>query len=173
MPNWCTNRVTVSGDKEWVQFFKWAVKGEGENDRRFSFNSIIPMPDELHGIGSPAVVLDTEQEVEDYKKEHADNPFGLENLPITRQRSYDLIAKYGHNNWYDWCTDNWTCKWDASDIYLDIEEEDYLQYRFETPWGPPEEIYNVLVVQHPKVHISWFYDEPGMEMAGYLNEEGE
>ena len=173
MPNWCTNRVTISGDKEWVQFFKWAVKGEGENKRLFSFNSIIPFPDELNGIGSPVKIVDTEEEIEQYKKDHSDSEWSIGNLPITQKRSEELKTKYYADNWYDWCNDNWTSKWDACDVYLDIDEPDYLQYRFDTPWGPPENIYETLKLQHPKIHISWFYDEPGMEMAGYLNEEEE
>ena len=45
MPNWCANRVTVSGATEDVQAFKKAVKGHVVNNKKpFSFNSIIPMP---------------------------------------------------------------------------------------------------------------------------------
>ena len=173
MPNWCANRVTVSGDTEDVQAFKEAVKGYVVNNKKpFSFNSIIPMPDELHGIGSPVTIM-TEEEIEQYKIEHSDSEWNIGNLPITQERSDELKAKYHADNWYDWCTDNWTSKWDACDVYLDVDEPDYLQYRFDTPWGPPENIYYILTAQHPKVHISWFYDEPGMQFAGYLNKEEE
>ena len=47
-----------------------------------------------------------------------------------------------------------------------------IEISFETPWGPAEGIYNHLVewAEEEKVglNISWFYDEPGMQFAGYL-----
>ena len=171
MPNWCANRVTVSGATEDVQAFKKAVKGHVVNNKKpFSFNSIIPMPEELATVQSPVRIM-TEEEIEEYKKKHSNSEWMIGTLPITQEYSDELMDKYHSNNWYDWCTDNWTCKWDCTDVYLDADEPDYLQYRFDTPWGPPENIYNVLVAQHPNVHISWFYDEPGMEFAGYLNKD--
>ena len=177
MPNWCSNRVTISGDEKDVQVFKEAVHLHREVDdvngkfpRLFSFEAIIPMPDELHGIGSPVTIM-TEAEIETYKEEHLESEWCLGNLPITQERSQELYDKYGADNWYDWCIENWTSKWDACDISLDDDESDHLTYKFETPWGPPESVYYTLKEQHPNVHITWFYDEPGMEFAGYLGDE--
>ena len=171
MPNWCANRVIVSGAIEDVLAFKKAVKGNVVNNKKpFSFNSIIPMPEELKDVMSPVKIM-TEEEIELYKKDHSNSEWMIGTLPITQEYSDELMNKYHSNNWYDWCTDNWTCKWDCTDVYLDADEPDYLQYRFDTPWGPPENIYNILVAQHPNVYISWFYDEPGMEFAGYLNKD--
>lgn len=68
MPNWCANRVTVSGATEDVQAFKKAVKGHVVNNKKpFSFNSIIPMPEELKDVMSPVKIM-TEEEIEQYKK---------------------------------------------------------------------------------------------------------
>ena len=171
MPNWCSNRVVISGDVESVQSFKKAVHGLGAREHSaFSFNSIIPMPEELATVQSPVRIM-TEEEIEEYKKKHSDSEWMIGTLPITQEYSDELMNKYHSNNWYDWCTDNWTSKWDCTDVYLDADEPDYLQYRFDTPWGPPENIYYVLTAQHPNVHISWFYDEPGMQFAGYLNKD--
>ena len=171
MPNWCSNRVTISGDAADVKAFKEAVKGYSSNfNNLFSFDAIIPFPDELHGIGSPVTIVDAEEDIEKYKKDRSESEFALGNLPITKQRSHELIEKYGHNNWYDWCSDNWTCKWDACEVRLEDYEADYIVYTFDTAWGPPESIYETLKLQHPDVHISWFYDEPGMQFAGYLGE---
>ena len=173
MPNWCANRVTVSGDTDDVEAFKQAVRGIGDRrDSLFSFNSIVPFPEELNGIGSPVTIMETEEEIEQYKKDHSDSKWSIGNLPITRKKSEELKAKYHADNWYDWCSDNWTSKWDACDITL-LDEVGYLEYKFDTPWGPPENIYYVLIEQHPNVHISWFYDEPGMQFAGYLNKDGQ
>ena len=170
MPNWCNNEVTVHGEPEEIQKFVAHVKGK--DGSTFSFDSIIPMPDELRDTNSPPTIM-TEKEIAEHKKEQEIEleEFRLSYNPITQETSDRLVKQYGTNNWYDWCIDNWTCKWDATDVYLDADEPDYLQYRFDTPWGPPENIYNILVAQHPNVYISWFYDEPGMEFAGYLNKD--
>ena len=168
MPNWCNNRVTISGNEEEVQAFKEAVQRDNEDvTKLFSFEAIIPMPNELHGIGSPVQIM-TEAEIETYKKEHSDSEWCIGNLPITQERSQELYDKYGADNWYDWCNTNWTTKWDACDVSLDDDEADYLTYRFDTAWGPPTNVYHTLKEQHPNIYISWFYDEPGMEFSGYL-----
>ena len=167
MPNWCSNRVTVWSDNTSdMQEFKELVKGE--NGRPFSFNSIIPMPEELQTVQSPVRIM-TEEEIEEYKKEHSDSEWMIGTLPITQEYSDELDAKYGDNNWYDWCINNWGVKWDCADGTITEEFADLeLTYRFDTPWGPPQEIYNYLEARFPKIHIQWFWDEPGMEQAGYL-----
>ena len=52
----------------------------------------------------------------------------------------------------------------------DENEEDYIVYHFDTPWGPPNEIYDALIERFKNIHVQWFYDEPGMGFAGYLPE---
>ena len=60
-------------------------------------------------------------------------------------------------------------KWDCGDVEITEEFGDTeITYTFDTPWGPPQEIYDLLVTKFPEIHISWFWDEPGMELAGYL-----
>ena len=61
-------------------------------------------------------------------------------------------------------------KWDVSDTLLE-EGEDYLIYHFDTPWGPPEGIHAMIRDEFPDISMSWFFDEPGMQMAGYLGAE--
>ena len=39
---------------------------------------------------------------------------------------------------------------------------------FETAWSPPEEIHTAISEQFDDLSMSWFYDEPGAEIAGYL-----
>ena len=170
MPNWCSNRVRVclkEGDNvEDMKEFKELVKGE--NGRPFSFNSIIPMPEELHTVQSPVRIM-TEEEIEEYKKKHSDSEWMIGTLPITKEYSDELLEKYGDNNWYDWCINNWGVKWDCADGTITEEFADLeLTYTFDTPWGPPQEIYDVLTAKFPNLRLTWFWDEPGCEQAGYL-----
>jgi len=173
MPNWCSNRVTVwSDDEEAMKEFKDTVSkeftgtdkdGPWSRLQHFSFEAILPMPEELRDIESP-VTIATKEEMEEYTKKH--------NRPcryITQEESDRLDELYDDNNWYDWSNNNWGVKWDCTDVQVEEAFGDTeITYRFDTPWGPPNEIYGILTERFPQVHISWFWDEPGMELAGYL-----
>ena len=169
MPNWCSNRVTVwSDNEEAMKEFKEAVKlyGDGIVQQCFSLEAILPMPEELHTVQSPVKIM-TEEELKEYKEKNSHVRLG--SLPITQETSDRLDALYGDNNWYDWANTNWGVKWDCSDVSAQEEYGDTeIVYRFDTPWGPPTPMYDLLVAKFPEVHISWFWDEPGMELAGYL-----
>ena len=111
-----------------------------DKDLPFSFQKIEPMPEELKNTRSPRL----------------------------GERDKVLTDKYGADNWYDWSIINWGVKWDNSDVQFDQEDSGSIRYNFDTPWGPPEGIYNILNDKFPDLSISWFYDEPGMQVAGYL-----
>ena len=49
---------------------------------------------------------------------------------------------------------------------IEIDDEQ-IEYRFSTAWGPPEGVIEKLREQYPDIEITAFYDEPGMEIAGY------
>jgi len=170
MPNWCTNRVTITGDPKDIKEVKDFLKGDEKNGEEsiFSFHNVIPMPKELIGTRSPATVLDTQKEVDEYNNNHADDRFPHE--AISLKTSTKMKLTHGADNWYDWCNENWGTKWGACDPTLDEDEEDYIVYHFNTAWGPPNEIYDALIGRFKNIHVQWFYDEPGMGFAGYLPE---
>jgi len=174
MPNWCQNRVTISGEAEAVTKFKEAVEGldEDGNLLEFSFHKIIPMPIDLVGTTSPSRTFKTTKEVNKYNANVLELEGRKVGLAMTVAYAESLINQHGFDNWYDWSYDNWGVKWPATAINRDDEFDDSIVYTFDTPWGPPKGIYFTLLAQHPDVHISWFWDEPGMEVAGYLNKEG-
>ena len=179
MPNWCANRVRVWGDnvqemKEFKEFVSKEFNGTDKDGpwsrvQPFSFEAIRPMPEELHNVQSP-VTIKTAEEIEEYKNKHGNSKFMLQTLPITQEYSDELDRKYGNNNWYDWSNENWGVKWDCSNVEITEEYADLeLCYTFDTPWGPPNEIYHFLKAKFPDIGIQWFWDEPGCEQAGYLN----
>ena len=45
MPNWCENRLSVSGPKSVIAVIVQAI---GLDRGEFDFNGIVPMPDDLH-----------------------------------------------------------------------------------------------------------------------------
>ena len=169
MPNWCANRVTVYGDNpEIIRFAEFVKSGDGAEP--FCFESVIPIPAELYDVQSPVVIVDTEAEVEAWIEEHSHaskEGFFVSGHPITKDTQDRLLKEYNSDNWYDWSCNNWGVKWDARDVDLS-EGFGELQYMFDTPWGPPEPVCEVLREKFPDLNIEWFWDEPGMQIAGYL-----
>ena len=71
-------------------------------------------------------------------------------------------------NWYDWNSNNWGTKWDAnidveSDMMIRLDDET-LELRFDTAWGPPIDFYNFLFEDGWDVTAK--YHEPGMAFIG-------
>ena len=74
-----------------------------------------------------------------------------------------------NNDWYLWRVNNWGTKWNSSCAEITYEDEETLEYQFDTAWSPPEPI--ILQLREKfgdDIYISAFYDEPSMECAGYL-----
>lgn len=123
MPNHCSQRLTIKGNPALIEELKKLVITENSN---FDHNTFFPMPEELRGTPSPTVIQ-TQDEIEalwteyNKKKEAGElNEWQLRegkpfNLGITKERSNELIQKYGFNNWYDWAKHNWGTKWGIYD----------------------------------------------------------
>ena len=155
MPNWCNNRVTISAGtvEEEEQLAK--IKAIFEKDNPFQV--IYPMPD-FDKIPHPETgELPVAEEIK--------NQAGEVIHVSTRWADGTQDTR-----WYDWRVANWDTKWDinAKDVEWSDEHEDYICFEFDTAWAPPEGVVRELKDQFPDVSISWFYDEPGMEFAGYL-----
>ena len=73
------------------------------------------------------------------------------------------------DRWYNWRVQNWGTKWDAYTMEIDDTDMPHgFEVQFETAWSPPEEVCHAIREQFDDLCISWFYDEPGCELAGYL-----
>ena len=69
--------------------------------------------------------------------------------------------------WWDWRVQNWGTKWNSYDCEVIEMDDDQVEYTFNTAWSPPEGVIEKLREQYPDIEITAFYDEPGMEIAGY------
>ena len=73
------------------------------------------------------------------------------------------------DRWYNWRVQNWGTKWDCYSLEIDDTDLPHgFEVNFETAWSPPEEVCHAIRDQYDDLSISWFYDEPGCELAGYL-----
>ena len=164
MPNWCNNRLNISlrdmckHDRE--KFRKETGIGVGD-DAEFDFQKILPCPQELLDHSSGSFCSEAEYAQQEPCKI-------LNSLSMTKEMSVAFKEKHGAKDWYEWTCDHWGTKWSASEVYFEENTEESIEIHFETPWGPAGGIYQHLKDTYEDIYISWFYDEPGMEFAGYL-----
>tara|TARA_R110000868_G_scaffold409807_2_gene696094 strand:- start:2206 stop:2904 length:699 start_codon:yes stop_codon:yes gene_type:complete len=136
MPNWCSNHLEISGNKEVIEKIK---KGIHNNDGLFKL--FYPVPEELnYTVGYPPSKTD--------------------------EQIAELVKKYGATDWYDWSIKNWGCKWDARDIEIEESGDDNLLYLiFNTPWSPPIGFYNKFAKEY-KLEMLATYTEESMDFCG-------
>ena len=152
MPNWCNNRVTVfSDDTESVKKIKEIFESKDS-----VFGKIIQEPDWKR--------LPNEKGEFPKVKQH----FGKDGQLMFE--THEFPDGKNDDRWYHWNISNWGTKWDITADSVDVgyEDSEQLELTFDTAWSPPEPICARLREMFDDIHISWFYDEPGMEFAGYL-----
>ena len=150
MPNWCRNRVTVYSDNtQPIEKIKKIFE-----DKKNVFGKIIQEPDWRR----------LPNEKGEYSKlEQHKNPKTGEVMFET----YNFPDGKNDDRWYHWCIENWGTKWDACDKSIDYEDSEILALTFNTAWSPPEGVVERLREKYPELSFQCFYDEPGMEIAGY------
>ena len=139
MPNHCSNRIEISGEPKDVKIVKKFLKSE---ERIFDFNNIRPMPKELEDTNAPTR-----------------EPDSFESRRLRKLHNVD--------NWYDWRILHWGTKWNSYDGEIDDKNDEYIVYRFDTAWSPPTPVIEALREKFKDISVSAFFDEPGMEIAGY------
>lgn len=168
MPNWCFNEVVISGSAADIK--KIYEKFDCANNK-FSFQSYMPVPKDLLHVQDGSLTIKGVK----YDKWYQD-PDTEECIPLTEENKHSLMTKYGATCAFDWRMKHWGTKWDAQIHSLNtwISEDGScgdIMVNFDTPWGPPEMIYEQLVKEFPDVNFDWFYKEPGMRIAGWLGED--
>ena len=150
MPNWCYNRITVYANDENTADKLAELKEIFETNQ--PFNTLFPIPD------------------------FKNIPNSKGELPVLRRElnkdgsvfyeTYDFPDGKNDDRWYYWCIDNWGTKWECSELDIEYDEE-MLELTFSAAWSPPEGVMNKLKEKYPDLSFTCFYDEPGMEIAGY------
>ena len=150
MPNHCHNRVTFySANTDAVAKLKQIFEDEN------CFGQIIPEPD---WANTPLMSKDVQGVVYDRGK--------VGELPMP-DGTFQSTGRHD-DRWYDWRIQNWDTKWDCYDVVVTDDDPESVEIEFNTAWSPPEAICSAIREQYPDVSVSWFYDEPGCEIAGYL-----
>ena len=173
MPNHCHNRVTFYSDDTTAilklhKIFSKGLENDDNVDTGSVFGHFVPEPDWTK-------VPLTENTVKEYSWDKPRGEVGecpvmiiAEEQPIRNGLRFKSTGVMD-DRWYNWRVQNWGTKWDC--YSLEIDECDMphgFEVNFETAWSPPEEIHTAICEQFDDLSISWFYDEPGCEVAGYL-----
>ena len=170
MPNHCHNRVTFYSDdttailKLHKIFSKGLLNDDNTEKVDSVFGSFIPEPDWTK-------IPLNENTIQEYSW---DKPRGeIGELPVMSDDPFKGLhfASTGKQDdrWYNWRVQNWGTKWDCYDLSTDdCDLPNGFEASFNTAWSPPEEICTAIREQFDGISISWFYDEPGCEVAGYL-----
>ena len=151
MPNWCYNRVNVYGDSDTVDQVKEIYEiFENNND---PFHKIFPIPD----------FKNIPNEKENYPS--------LNNTRMIRGR---LFGKHTIFQMVRMMIDGiigtlrtGEQRMGCSELCVEYLDDEQLELTFSTAWSPPEGIIEKLREKYPDLSFSCFYDEPGMEVAGY------
>ena len=155
MPNWCSNTLTVAGDKEELKKFKELslLKDEDGSDN-FTLAGTFPEPDY-----ETTPVAETYPGISaSHAKTEEEKVIILENKPTIRKDS-----------WWDWRVQNWGTKWDVGYTDIHIDEDTELQFSFETAWAPPSEWLKHIFSDFPLLRFELDYEEPGMMFGGVIN----
>ena len=153
MPNHCYNRVQISNDAEdnSKQFDELVAIFESQKP----FSKIIPIPD-YSKIPNEDGELPVRVE---HKNEKAKCYLQHLNFQNQKKETIDGIG-------FVLTTGELSGK---HTIFATMDiEEDSAEFCFNTAWGPADGIFDKIREDYPDVGISWFYDEPGCEIAGYL-----
>ena len=144
MPNWVYNRVQVTGLSKDLDKFKEHIKQEPV------FLSHKRSPDDEHkyeGFSFHCVITPPLDKYEEYMTEHGNGPAG----PIGNTKF----------NWYNFNSEAWGTKWDASNVDLTIGSSE-VDIRFETAWSPPEPVFIAMANQWPTLEFEiWWEEEQG------------
>jgi hypothetical protein len=139
MPNWCSNSITITSNKENIDNFEAFLT---EKNGKEWFDFFLPCPEELRDVDSPNKNKDTDALLEKYG--HVDwYSWSVEN----------------------WGT-KWNC--DAQD-WIKVEspngDEASVSFWFDSPWGPPIALYQ-FIESNFTLQVTASYLEEGMCFVG-------
>lgn len=180
MPNHTTTELELMGPTDEIKRFILNVdKGDGNH---FSFDSMVPMPNELITTISPSRIVTQEQiDVDKAKYNVAYNaltederklrdnydPKGEHSFGITQETNDRFIKQYGVNNWYDWKVKNWGTKWGAYDTNEWDVSDEYASISYHTAWSAATSFIVNASKQFPLIKFKHSFADEGGSFLGF------
>lgn len=146
MPNWCSNKLTISGDEAELEHF-WMEVSKGDE---IDLTVLYPTPEGLRG---------------DIIYVPSDSP-EYEAIEAARAAK---IAEYGYADWYEWSVANWGTKWPPSfRVFGDPNEDGPITLIGDSAWSPPERLILKISEMYPGLEFVLAYSEGGMDFVGAM-----
>jgi hypothetical protein len=185
MPNWCQNKMFLSGPGEELDCLLATVRGVKS---ALDFDKIIPMPDALnieHGTVSELALDIVNDDIRKRLNYHWAVERGITTaaeLCAHLGQPYDEVVAlgrqllenkrlYGAYDWYDWKCENWGTKWNVAwegNVVFERKNLTLAIMHFQTAWSPPLAIIRELGRMFPSIEIRLEFWEPLMAFAGKL-----
>ncbi len=146
MPNWCSNKIRVSGPADAInEFSEWL------DDGKAFLSKINPTPKRL--VETVSGFMGDPEEQKKLEEQSAAN-----------------VKEFGYANWYDWNIANWGTKWD---VEADVQQNDgEIGLTFDSAWSPPQRAIALLAEKFNDLSFYHAYVEVGMCFVGYDDYEG-
>ena len=152
MPNWVN--VKLSAHTDVINAITKDTFGKIDGDfgtRDVDFELIMPIPPDLkdYWTGSTVSLQEQAKDIVENKWEYGN---GQHQIPMTEKDKERFRELYGAGDWYDWCVQNWGCKWNAQTDYCNSDE-----VGFQTPWEEPYNWIHHLSLKFPnhKIWVEW------------------
>jgi hypothetical protein len=172
VPNWCQNRLTVTGDPERIASFREAVRtidADG-NVLPLSLEKVAPTPTgyldgterwrdatDFHQMVEALDELTTEAERRRFMR---DNPGFASTLME--------VDQVGKDDWYHWRDQFWGTKWDLSSESTEVMEsgDDTFCLVASSAWSPIVPATSKLAAGNPELGFELVFAEPDGGFAG-------
>lgn len=149
MPNYCSNKLIVSGTKEQLDsFISKHIKTKEYDSIYLDFDTIVPEPK---------------------TKEECEKEYIIDNINTVH---IQLIEDKPWFNWYTFHCDKWGTKWNSFDGVLNRNSDRELTLWFETAWDHCIPVIDKLIEMYPDLEFKYYYYEPGMQFAGGVVPQG-
>ena len=146
MPNYCNNNIRITGPNSVIDKIEKIVSKKTDDDNGL-LNYFYPMPKELKDTTSP-------------------------NPKAGTKKAKAMKLKLGADCWYDWRVNNWSTKWDVTEIYGEAsrthigDDESEISFGFDSAWSPPIGAYQYWISENSNCSIRATYYEPGCDFMG-------
>jgi len=186
MPNWCNNVLSIQGPK--IEEVLRAIAGE---NGAMDLQKIVPMPEAIKntksGMDEEVALSCAKNDLSHWK----DMPWVTNSeISTTRQiaehfrvdydeavaygkRLLQNLQQYGATTWYDWCWQNWGCKWNTLNSEAVKLSETSGRVDFITPWSPPTPAIRALASEFPDHSFTLTYADFEGGTAGLIEVKGE
>lgn len=168
MPNWCDNKLEVTGPADKLKAFAKKANGHTSNFNNF-YGEEWESLDDIR-IAAIASNMPEPGDVSSFSF-HALHPvpelicrLGYDDS-VAKKSAEALGIEYPGYGGYGWQTNNWGTKWEPDVAYVEISD-DYLVYDFYTAWCPPIALIRHLAKEWPELTFDITYKEYGMSFQG-------